>query len=322
MRADRLISLLMLLQTRGRMTAGKLAEELEVSERTIYRDIDALSAAGIPVYGESGREGGYALLDRYRTSLTGLNKGEVRALFMLSIPAPLAELGVSQELRAALLKLSAALPGERRGEEEHVRQRFYLDSSWWHQGEELVPHLKILYDAVWQDRRITLTYRPLPGVEIEQVVDPYALVAKAGAWYLVSARKGSLYVHRVSSLLAVQSSEENFERPEDFDLVAFWKAWCLQQEKRQALYPVIVRLSPELLPFLSMYFGDRIQEKIAQAGPPDEHGRLTLEISFESLEAARQRLLGFGRGVEVLAPTALRKSILDFAHQTVSLYTS
>jgi predicted DNA-binding transcriptional regulator YafY len=322
MRADRLISLLMLLQTRGRMTAGKLAEELEVSERTIYRDIDALSAAGIPVYGESGREGGYALLDRYRTSLTGLNKGEVRALFMLSIPAPLAELGVSQELRAALLKLSAALPGERRGEEEHVRQRFYLDSSWWHQDEELVPHLKILYDAVWQDRRITLTYRPLPGVEIEQVVDPYALVAKAGAWYLVSARKGSLYVHRVSSLLAVQSSEENFERPEDFDLVAFWKAWCLQQEKRQALYPVIVRLSPELLPFLSMYFGDRIQEKIAQAGPPDEHGRLTLEISFESLEAARQRLLGFGRGVEVLAPTALRKSILDFAHQTVSLYTS
>jgi predicted DNA-binding transcriptional regulator YafY len=322
MRADRLLSLLMLLQARGRMTARELAEELEVTERTIYRDIDALSAAGIPVYGEAGRQGGYALLDRYRTSLTGLNEREVRALFMLSIPAPLAELGISQELRAALLKLSAALPGEQRSEEERVRQRFYLDSSWWHQDEELVPHLKILYQAVWRDLRLRLAYRPLPGVEIEQVVDPYALVAKAGAWYLVSARKGGLHVHRVSSLLAVQQTEQTFQRPEDFDLVAFWKAWCLQQEQRRALYPVTIRLSPDILPFLAMYFGERIRERVFQAGPPDQYGWLTLEISFESLEAARQRLLGFGGAIEVLAPGALRKSLLDFASQTVALYTA
>lgn len=320
MRADRLISLLMLLQTRGRMTARKLAGELEVSERTIYRDIEALSAAGIPVYSETGREGGYALLDSYRTSLTGLNQGEVRALFMLSIPAPLAELGLSQELRAVLLKLSAALPIERRGEEYRVRQRFYLDSDWWHQDEELVPHLKTIYQAVWEDRRINLTYRPIPGIQIEQVVEPYALVAKAGSWYLVSARKGSLHVHRLSSLLGVKYSGETFDRPEDFDLVAFWKNWCLEQEKRRALYPVTLRFSPEILPYLSMFFGDRIQAKVGQAGPPDENGWLTLEISFESLEAARGRLLGFGRDIEVLAPTALRKSILDFARQTVSLY--
>lgn len=145
MRADRLLSLLMLLQIRGRMTARELAKELEVSERTIYRDIDALSIAGVPVYGEPGPEGGYALVDSYRTNLTGLTEGEVRALFMLSIPAPLADLGVSHELRAALPKLSAALPNARRRDEERVRQRFHLDSTWWRQGEERVPHLQTIH---------------------------------------------------------------------------------------------------------------------------------------------------------------------------------
>ena len=134
MRADRLLSLLMLLQTRGRMTAVCLSHELEVSERTIYRDINALSATGVPIYGEPGREGGYSLLDSYRTSLTGLNEGEVRALFMMQIPDALAQLGVSQELKAALLKLTAALPAARRADEEKVRQRFYLDSTPWHEG--------------------------------------------------------------------------------------------------------------------------------------------------------------------------------------------
>jgi len=148
----------MLLQIRGRMTARELGKKLEVSERTIYRDIDALSAAGVPVYGEPGPEGGYALVDSYRTNLTGLTKGEVRALFMLGIPAPLADLGMSQELGAALLKLSAALPDARRHDEERVCfcQRFHLDSTWWRQGEELVPHLQTIHQAVWQDRKLHL----------------------------------------------------------------------------------------------------------------------------------------------------------------------
>jgi predicted DNA-binding transcriptional regulator YafY len=141
MRADRLISLLMFLQTRGRMTAQELAKELEVSERTVYRDIKALSTAGVPIYTMRGPGGGCALLDSYRTDLTGLTDDEVRALFMLSIPAPLAELGVSQELEAALLKLSAALPAARRYEENRVRQRILLDSIPWFHPHEPVPHL-------------------------------------------------------------------------------------------------------------------------------------------------------------------------------------
>jgi predicted DNA-binding transcriptional regulator YafY len=321
MRADRLISLLVLLQARGRMTARELAEELEVSERTIYRDIDALSAAGVPVYGEAGREGGYALLDPYRTTLTGLTAGEVRALFMLSIPAALTDLGLSQELKQALLKLSAALPPGRRADEEHVRQRFYLDTAWPDQEGGPVPHLQTLYQAIWKDRRICLTYRPLPPVEVEQCVDPYGLVAKAGAWHLICARKGGMRVHRVSDLITVSLLDETFERSEGFDLEDFWKTWCVQRAHRRAIYPVKVRVTADMLPFLPMYFGGGIKAKILQAGPPDEDGWITLELPFESLEAARDQLLAFGRGIEVMSPRALRESILDYAAQITALYS-
>jgi len=320
MRADRLLSLLMLLQARGRMTAKALSEEVQVSERTIYRDMEALSMAGVPLYAEAGPEGGFALLDSYRTTLTGLTEGEVRALFMLSIPAPLAELGVSQELRSALLKLSAALPDVRRHDEEQVRQRFHLDSAWWHQGEDSVPHLQTIHQAVWQDHQLHLKYRPMPTVEIEQVVDPYGLVAKAGVWYLVCARNSRVRAHRVSDLLDARLTGETFERPAQFDLAAFWRAWCIEREKSHAAYPVLVRVAPDFIPWLPMYFGAPIREKIAQAGPPDAEGWITLELAFESLEAARDRLLDLGRGVEVLKPLALRKSITDYAAQIVALY--
>ncbi len=320
MRADRLLSSLMLLQARGRMTAKTLAEELEVSERTIYRDMEALSIAGVPLYSEAGPEGGFALLDSYRTTLTGLTEGEVRALFMLSIPAPLAELGVSQELRSALLKLSAALPDARRHDEEQVRQRFHLDSTWWHQGEDSVPHLQTIHQAVWQDHKLNLKYRPMPTVEIEQQVDPYGLVAKAGVWYLVCARNSRVRVHRVSDLLDARVTGETFERLAQFDLAAFWRTWCIEREKRHVAYPVLVRVGPDFIPWLPMYFGNHIRDKIAQAGPPDAEGWITLELDFESLEAARDRILDLGRGVEVLKPLALRKSIADYAAQIVTLY--
>ena len=321
MRADRLLSLMMLLQARGRMTATKLAEELEVSERTIYRDMDALSAAGVPLYGEPGPEGGFALLDSYRTTLTGLSEGEVRALFMLSIPAPLAELGVSQDLKAALLKLSAALPDARRRDEERVRQRFHLDATWWHQNDDSPPHLQTVHQAVWEDRKLYLTYRTWAVPAIEHLVDPYGLAAKAGVWYLVCAAGGRVRVHRVSDLLDARLTDESFARPADFDLVVFWRKWCAERERSHSSYPVTVRVAPDFVPVLPWYFGERIHALIAQAGPPDAEGWVTLELTFESLWAARDRLLSFGRGVEVLEPYALRRSILDYASQIVDLYT-
>jgi predicted DNA-binding transcriptional regulator YafY len=321
MRADRLLTLIMLLQKHGRMTAREIAEKLEISERTVYRDVNALSSAGIPVYSESGRAGGYSLLEHFRTNLTGLTDREVRALFMINIPAPLADLGLSQELRSALLKLSTALPEMHRDEEGWVRQRLHLDSSWWHQSEGAVPHLQTIQQAVWQDRKILLAYRPLPSITVEQTVEAYGLVAKAGIWYLVYNTNGRFEVQRASNLHKSCLLEETFLRRKDFVLAAFWEAWCKQQEESSRCYPVKLRVAPDFVPILPLYFDNRVYEKIAQAGPADETGWITLELSFESLEAARGRILALGGAVELLSPYALRISVMDFAAQILSRYT-
>ena len=321
MRADRLLSLLMLLQLNGKLPAHQLAKELEVSERTIYRDIEALSMAGIPVYGEPGREGGFALVDHYRTTLTGLSDAQVQALFMLNIPAPLADLGVRQEARTALLKIAAALPGDHREDERRVRQRFFLDAVGWDHGAEAVPHLQTIHNAVWQDRQLWISYQigPLAG-SLDQQVEPYGLVAKAGIWYLVYRRGEAMRVHRVSRLLDARRAEETFVRPADFDLAAFWQDWCAEQEKSRFYFAVTTRISPGLLPDLPRLFGDRVHDRIAQAGPTDAEGWIILDLTFESLEAARDRLLSLGGGVEVLAPQALRASLVDYAQQIAVLY--
>lgn len=320
MRADRLLSILMLLQSRGQMSARELAAELEVSERTIYRDVEALSGAGVPVYAETGRDGGYGLLDSYRTSLTGLTDGEIRALFMLSIPAPLSQLGMSEELKTAMRKLAAALPDARRHDEERVRRRFHLDSAWWHQQETPVPYLQTIYAAVWADRRLQIAYRQPIGVTIAQTVDAYALVAKAGVWYLVCAQRGNMRVHGVADLLEVHQTGETFQRDADFGLAAFWEAWCAEREQDRARYPVTVRVAAHFIPFLPWYFGNTIHARLSQTEPADEDGSITLTLSFRSFEDARDRLLDLGRGVEVIEPLALRLSIADYARQIVDLY--
>ncbi len=320
MRADRLLSIMMFLQARGRMTAPELARELEVSVRTIYRDMDALSAAGVPVYAERGPGGGCALLDSYRTTLTGLTQDEVRALFMLSIPAPLTELGLDQELRAAMLKLSAALPASRRGDEERVRQRIHLDPVGWFDSNEPVPHLQTIQQALWADRKLHLTYRLPFEARVQWSVEPYGLVAKAGVWYLVCARDDRIRVVRLSGVLGARISDESFERPTDLDLGSFWRTWCLAYEGNRPHYPVIVRASPALLPFLPQHFGDQIRVAMAAAGPADAEGWLTMSLSFEALEEARARLIAFGAALEVLAPQALRSTVADYAAQIVALY--
>jgi len=321
MRADRLLSMLMLLQIRGKMPAQALAGELEVSVRTIYRDLDALSAAGVPVYAERGPGGGCALLDSYRTTLTGLTADEVRALFMLTIPAALAQLGVGQELKAALLKLSAALPAERRRDEAWVRQRIHLDWTGW-QAEEPVPHLQTIQRAVWADRRLWLVYRRQAGPAVrqfERLADPYGLVAKAGVWHLVCLAGGRLRVYRVSDLLEVRLTNERFQRPADFDLAAFWAGWCAEAETRRWLFEATVHVSPVLAAELPMRFGDRIREQIALA-PPDAEGWITVTLPFDSFESARGWLLASGRAAEVVEPVALRLSVADHAAQVAAMY--
>ncbi len=200
-------------------------------------------------------------------------------------------------MRSALLKLSAALPAARRDDEAQVRQRFYLDSAWWRQGEEPVAHLPALHEAVWQDRQVWLAYRIEPlGIDITQMVDPFALVVKAGVWHLVAAVQGALRVYPLAMLSEARLAEGHFQRPADFDLEAFWRAWCSDQEQGRASFTATVRVAP----------GDA--------------GWTTVSLPFESLEAARERILSFGGGVEVLEPPALRWSVQDFAAQIVALY--
>ena len=242
---------------------------------------------------------------------------------MLSIPQPLADLGVGRELGAALRKLSAALPAARRSDEQRVRQRFHLDATGWDQVEESAPHLSMVHQAVWQDRKLHLAYRIQPlAIHVEQTVDPYGLVAKAGIWHLVYGLSGAIRVLRVAALLDARLSPESCERPADFDLPHFWREWCAARDVSRASYLVTVRVAPDFVPVLPVYFGDAVRDQIAQAGETQAGagGWLMLQLSFESLEAARARILGFGRGVEVLGPYALRRSILDYAEQIVNLY--
>jgi predicted DNA-binding transcriptional regulator YafY len=305
------------------MTAGELAQELEVSERTIYRDMDALSVASVPVCGERGPDGGYFLLDGYRTSLTGLTGDELRAFFMLSIPQPLADLGVGRELKQALLKLSATLPSRLRNEEQRVRQRFLLDAAWWSEGDEPMPHLSVVHTAIWQDHRLRIAYSFLlpPHVEVQQVVDPYGLVAKAGVWYMVYAINGGVRARRVTELDSAEVLGETFVRPDDFDLAAFWQRWCAEYEEQRNAYGVTARVAPEAIPYLPRFFGEGVRRRLAEAGQPDERGWITLQLTFGSLPEARGRLLALGRALEVLEPAALRVSIIDYAGQITALYT-
>lgn len=343
MRADRLLSFLMLLQSRGRMTAEDVASELGVSVRTVYRDIEALSMTGVPIYAESGPGGGIGLMDSYRTDLTGLSEDETRALFMLSIPDPLAQLGVEKDLRGALLKLSAALPARRRAGEDEVKQRVHVDSSWWFNRDECVPQLTALRDAVWRDRTIQCRCEMMHRFEIPLRLDPYGLVAKGGVWHLVAGLNGKIRVYRVSQLSEVILTDERFDRPDGFDLARFWKDYCAEHERSQALYLVRLRTSSDLVGTLSLHLGPAagtmqllasenqadtpVHTEVGHDGDALQGGRVSLraasvlvQVGFESLEAARRLLLGLGRAVEVLEPEALRDSMRDYAEQILSVY--
>jgi predicted DNA-binding transcriptional regulator YafY len=279
MRADRLISLLMLLQTRGSMTAQELSRELEVSERTIYRDIEALGASGVPVYAESGPGGGCSLLDSYRTTLTGLNQDEVRALFTVcaSVPAPLAKLGVARHLNDAMLKLSAALQNDRRaGEADGVRQRLYLDSTPWFVTDEPTPCLQTIHRAVWEDRKLQLVRRihfaGFIDTMMDHTVEPLGLVAKASVWHLVCASAGQVHVWRASQIVTAQMLDDHFQRPVGFNLGAFWTGWREAYECNRPQYKVMVRVAPQGIQVVAKYRSTRGPA----ASAPDGMGWVTL----------------------------------------------
>jgi predicted DNA-binding transcriptional regulator YafY len=260
------------------------------------------------------------LVEEYRTTLTGLTPDETRALFMMSIPAPLMQLGMGEKFKGALLKLSASLPDTRRADEARTRQRIHLDSSWWFQSDQHVPCLQAIQQALWQDRRLRIKVRwEVFDTHFEQDAEPYGLIAKANIWYLVYGRGGTPHVTRVSQITEVELLPEVFARRPDFDLEAFWENWCREYES-QPPFRARVRVSPEALRYIVEYVGDRARGHLNQSSSPDPDGWVTLDLPFESFVAARTRLLGLGRAVEVLEPQSLRRSLVDFAEQIVGFY--
>jgi predicted DNA-binding transcriptional regulator YafY len=309
MRADRLLALLLLLQTRGRTTARDLAVRLEVSERTIYRDLDALSAAGMPVYAERGPGGGCSLPPGYRTTLTGLTVSETRTLGAAGTAGPLADLGLGKAQAGLLLKVLAALPEAQRPAAERARQRLHLDASPWFRPRESLPYLNVVQEAVWEGRRLRLAYHRRDGSLFQGLVEPYGLVAKTSLWYVIAAAGDDTRAYRLARIAAAEVVDETFERDPAFDLAAFWTEWCSTFEASRPRYPVVARIAPAGLAVLSMVLGEGMRAAIDTAGPPDAEGWRELPLVFESMEAARTRLLGLGPVAEVLDPPELRESI-------------
>jgi predicted DNA-binding transcriptional regulator YafY len=300
MRADRLLSILMLLQTKGRMTARDLAEQLEVSERTIYRDLEALSMAGIPIYTERGPGGGCSLLDGYQTRLTGLTETEVRALFLLTMAAPLADLGLGKVLEEALLKLTAALPASSREQVEQVHQRFHVDTTWWYHTADAQVTLQTIQQAIWQNGKLRMVYIQDNGNRCEQIIEPYGLVAKAGVWYLVSADRTGYNVYRVSRIQSVTTIGEHFVRDVTFDLADYWSDYCAQVEHAHPQYAIPLRLAPDEVPTFPQRLhnwgyrlienDEELEEEEHVYGRPVRHYQQKKEIGMPPTQALpRQR---------------------------------
>ena len=317
MRASRLVQLLLLLQSRGRLTAAVLAAELEVSERTIHRDVDALSAAGVPVYAERGPHGGIQLVDGYRTRLTGLTGDEAEALFLSGLPGPAAELGLGTVVAAARLKVLASLPAELRTRASRLVERFHLDAAGWFHATDDVPHLGVLAEAVWESRRVTIAYRRAGG-EVDRTIDPLGLVLKAGIWYVVAAADDHVRTYRVSRFSRVTASDTAFTRPAGFDLAAHWRATTAEYEDSAPRIELVIRIDPAARGILSDVVGMRAVRAAERLDDASEDGWLRLRLRVDWPEEVPGRMLALGDRVEVIEPAEVRAGMVALAERTLA----
>ena len=324
MTAGRLLSMLLLLQTRGRLSAPQLAAELGVSIRTAYRDLTRLQAAGVPLYAVTGQHGGYQLVEGYRTRLTGLSGGEARALFLAGIPAPAADLGLAEEVAAARLKLLAALPAGLRAEAERTAAIFHLDVPAWYQGPETQPFLTMLMDAVVARRAVDVEYRRWRAPrEVRRRLHPYGLVLKSGNWYLVAGSGSRVSTYRISQLRQVVVTVEDFERPAGFDLAAHWSAARAEFEARRFTGTATVRLSPAGRERLGDLADAEVVRAVGEtAGAPDADGWIEAIVPVESVRHACQELLRLGADVEVTGPPELRQAMITAVRALTARYAT
>jgi predicted DNA-binding transcriptional regulator YafY len=352
-RADRLVSLVLLLQARGHVTAAALARELEVSVRTVYRDLAALSAAGVPVLTESGPGGGCGLLDGYRFPLRGLRPEEAEALLILGVPSALGELGLDGAAAAAHRKIRVTA-GQREPDAGGSPALVHLDMPRWFRGHEQVPHLRTLAEALRRHRRLAIAYQPADsagaprspeasappadtgapetglappsaqaGRSASRAVGPLGLVNKAGTWYLVATSSGGrVSVFRAGRIASATILDKPSDRPAGFDLALFWDRWSAEFTTSRPRLPVRLRASPQALAAFGEIFGDDARAVLDAAEPPDELGWQTVTLSFEHELAAAHRLAGFGGRVEVLSPPSVRALLVAAAQGILDRYGS
>lgn len=322
MRASRLVNLLLLLQSRGGLTATELARELEVSVRTIHRDVEELSAAGVPIYAERGPLGGIRLVDGYRTRLTGMTAEEAEALFLAGLPGPAAQLGLGTVVAAAQLKVMAALPPELRSRASRLVERFHLDAAGWFRSEEAVPMLATIAGAVWDGHATVIEYERGDQL-VERTVAPLGLVLKAGVWYIVAAvADGQIRTYRGSRIRACRVLEEAVARPEGFDLATYWAESSAAYERERPTVEVVVRVAPNRLDRLGSFVGGHAMDRADRLEVDDPDGWWHLRLRLAWPEDVHGQLLAVGSGLEVLEPPEIRARVIATAGRVVARYAA
>lgn len=320
MQASRLLSILMLLQSHGRLTAPALARALEVSPRTILRDIDQLSAAGVPVWGEPGRTGGFQLREGWSTKLTGLTEPESQALLLAGLPGAATDLGLGSAAASARLKMVASLPAEWREQAQRVGARLHIDPVDWYRSSETPTHLRAVADAVWNSRRVAVHYESWRG-SAERELEPLGLVMKAGTWYMAARATGqdSVRSYRLTAVKTLRTLPTRFRRPKAFDLAAYWQASAAHFEAGLRALPARVAVSPRALGWL---LNERhpFSADSAPVRDPVPAGWTTVLMPIESIEHGARRLLSYGAEVEVMSPPALRQRLLEELKATRARY--
>lgn len=329
MRASRLLSLQMLLETQGRMSARALADALEVSVRTLHRDVDQLSAAGVPIYAERGRHGGFALLPGWKTTLTGLTPPEAQAVFLSGLPGPAQDLGLGEEVEGARLKLLTALPASWREDAQRVSTRLHLDPVDWYRESDPTPHLPTVAAAVWSGHQITMRYESWADT-VQRTVSPLGLVLKAGAWYLVALPAaqaiskggglGGLRTYRVSNILTVQALAMSARRPAQFDLPGYWAQSIQRFESGLYTGEAALLATPAGLKGLRALSSAVARAVVAAPASRRKDGRVAVTIPIESVEHACGQLMRLSPQVEVLRPAALRRALVARVWATAQLY--
>jgi predicted DNA-binding transcriptional regulator YafY len=311
-RADRLVAVLLILQARGRVTAAELAEELEISERTARRDLEGLAMAGIPVYSQAGRGGGWSLLGGARTDLSGLTAAEARTLFLVAGPSASA----TPQIKAALRKLVRALPEPFRAEAEAAASAVVIDPTSWDRTHVPVPgQLDVLQRAVVEGVQARIVYAAPDRPVTERTVHPLGLVAKASVWYLIAGTDAGMRTFRLSRVRSVTLTEDPVERPDGFDLETHWRSVVAELDERRVTFRASARVEAEALPWLRSAFGTRLSVRETESD-----GWVDVEIRSWSARTLAGELAGFGRWVEVLQPTEVREHLARVGSELADHY--